>query len=84
MKKSIGLISCLIFGLVTAGAFYWIWMQANAPIADSAGAKVYTAVEVEAVKNQANDILASLQKNSDIPLGTPTTKMGRTNPFAGF
>lgn len=84
-KSSINLIVCLIFGLATAGAFYWLWLQANKPaITTTSKVKTYTAVEIEAVKTQANEILGSLEKNSDIPLTTPTGKMGRDNPFAGF
>lgn len=84
-KSSIGLIVSLIFGLVTAGSFYWLWNEANKPVSTpTSKAKSYTAVEIEAVKTQANDILSSLEKNSDIPLATPTEKMGRDNPFLGL
>lgn len=83
-KSSINLIICLVFGLATVGAFYWLWLQANKPVTSPSKAKSYTAVEIEAVKNQANEILGSLEKSSDIPLTTPTAKMGRDNPFAGF
>jgi hypothetical protein len=83
-KSSMGIIASLIFGLITAGAFYWLWTQANKPTPSASKAKTYTAVEIEAVKNQASDILGSLEKNSDIPITTPTAKMGRVNPFTGL
>lgn len=84
-KSTINLLVSLVFGLITAGGFYWLWAQANKPIVDpDSQAKTYTAVEIEAVKTQASDILGSLEKNSDIPLSTPTAKMGRANPFSGL
>jgi hypothetical protein len=84
-KNSVGVIVSLVFALITAGSFYWLWIEANKPVSvPTSKAKNYTAVEIEAVKTQANDILSSLEKNSDIPLTTPTAKMGRVNPFIGL
>lgn len=83
MNKTLaGLIASFIFALIVAGGFYWLWItsQKNIPSASSAASQ-YTLVEVESVKKEATDILSTLEKNSDIPVTTPTDKMGRANPF---
>lgn len=86
MKKlNLDLIASLVFFLVTAGGFYWLWIQSNATVANPvSNPKNYTVVEIESSKTQASDILGSLEKNSEIPLSAPTAKMGRTNPFSGL
>lgn len=81
-KTAAGLIASFMFALIVAGGFYWLWItsQKNIPTASSMASQ-YQAVEIESVKKEATDILGTLEKNSDIPLTTPTSKMGRANPF---
>lgn len=83
-KNSLGIILALVFAGVTAGGFYWLWTQYNnsdVTTAVSNTSSSYTVVDIESVKNQASEIISSLEKVSDIPIPTPTAKMGRTNPF---
>jgi len=81
-KNSFGVLLGIIFALGTAWLFYWLWSQYNN--ADTTGAvspTTYNIVDIESVKNQGSEIIKSLEKNSDIPITVPTSKMGRTNPF---
>jgi hypothetical protein len=81
-KTVIGLIASLIFALMMGAGFFWLWTTSQKDVSTaSSAAGNYQAVEVESVKKEATTILGLLEKNSDIPLTTPTEKMGRTNPF---
>ncbi len=80
-KSLIGIIAALVFGVATAGAFYWLWTTAQSETTTTASAATYQVVEIESVKKEATDILSTLQKSSDIPVGVPVEKMGRANPY---
>lgn len=83
-KTMINLIVSVVFAVITAGAFFWLWTTATSEDTTgtpTAAAQTYQTVEIESVKKQATEILSGLEKNTDIPVGVPTSKMGRTNPF---
>lgn len=86
MNKSLaGVIASLIFALVTAGAFYFLWTTSKSEVSPTTALdSSYTAVEIDSVKKQAVDILSGLEKKSDIPVTTPTDKMGRPNPYVSY
>jgi len=85
MKNGWGLLFSLIFLVLTAGAFYWLWGLANelSSVSSTAGKNIeqYESVEIDSVKKQAADILAGTEKVSEIPLSAPTTDVGKANPF---
>jgi len=84
-KKSIGLIAAFLFMLITAGSFFWLWTISKTEASAVSGSSVdYTAVEIESVKKEAVNILSGLENTAAIPIGVPTDKMGRTNPFADY
>lgn len=79
--KLIGLITSIVFLIGTIGGFFWLWNTSKNITAPSAVAADLQPIEIESVKQEATDLLSGLSRNSDIPIGTPTDKMGRTNPF---
>lgn len=84
-KKSMGLIASVLFMLITAGSFFWLWtLSKTGASALSTPSADYTVVEIESVKKEAVNILSGLENTSAIPIGIPTAKMGRTNPFADY
>lgn len=84
-KKSMGLIVSLVFALVTAASFYWLWTISKTEASTiSTSTTDYTVVEIESVKKEAVSILSGLVNKASIPIDVPTEKMGRTNPFTDY
>ena len=84
-KTSLGLIAALLFVFATAGAFYWLWTTSNVPVSSTGTtASNYTVVEIESVKAEAVSILSGLENKAGIPIGIPTEKMGRANPYVNY
>ncbi|MDD4877135.1 MAG: hypothetical protein PHQ86_08430 [Dehalococcoidales bacterium] len=84
-KKSMGLIASLVFALVAAGSFYWLWTISKTEASTiSTSTADYTVVEIESVKKEAVSILSGLVNKSSLPIDVPTEKMGRTNPFSDY
>lgn len=81
MKKKLNLIIGLVFTAITAIAFYWLWSESNNFTTDTTVADNLQPVEIETVKSQAESLLAGLENKSNLPLSTPTTKMGTDNLF---
>lgn len=86
MKKTfIGLIAVLFFALITVGSFFWLWTTSKTEVPEaSATAGKYSIIEIESVKKEAVDILSGLQNVAGVPIGVPTEKMGRENPFLNY
>ena len=84
-KKFAGLIASIMFAVVTAGVFYWLYSTTSkgaAPATTTSSS--YSVVEIESVKTEAVDILSGLENKSGIPVPTPTDKMGRVNPYLDY
>lgn len=80
-SKTVAFIASLLFIAATIGGFFWLWQMSknyntNPPVADN-----LQPIEIESVKKDAENVLAGLEKNSDIPIPTPVDKMGKDNPF---
>lgn len=80
-SKSLGTIGSLVLLILTIGGFAWLWFIFKAPIAKEADLSNLKKVEISTVKRSAEELLNNKEKNSDIPIKTPTEKMGRENPF---
>lgn len=79
--KLVSFIASIILVAATAGGYFWLWKTSNnyntnPPVADN-----LKIVEIETVKKDAENVLANLEKVSDIPISTPVDKMGKANPF---
>ena len=81
MKNKISLIAGLGFLFVSAFAFYWLWNQSQNFTISTAVADNLQPVEIDTVKNDADKLLFGLQNKASLPLSTPTSKMGKENPF---
>lgn len=82
-KNSINLIIGFIFLAVTVVGFGWLWISSNQEVISTiSGEGKYKTVSINKEKAEAIELMSTLQANSDIPLNTPTEKMGKkTNPF---
>lgn len=84
-KTTIGSITALFFALITAGSFYWLWTTTTNEVSKvGATGTNYSIVEIESVKQEAVSILSGLENKSSIPIGVPTEKMGRENPYINY
>lgn len=81
MKNKYGLIFGVAFLAVTAVAFYWLWNQSKTFTINTVVAENLQPIEIETVKDQADDLLFGLQNKANLPISTPTAKMGKDNPF---
>ena len=83
-KSSVNLISALIFLLLTAGGYYYIWSNSSVPSEIDAGSittSVSDVPDISGLKQQADKLLSGLENNAGLPIPEPRQKMGSSNPF---
>lgn len=82
--RTIGLILSVIFLILSAGGFFWLWQSSETiPISGMVGEQ-YQTVEIESVKSEAAQILKPVEKDnlSGMPIKAPdSSKVGKANPF---
>lgn len=79
--RIINLVLSVIFATTTIAMFYWLWTLTGTVSTEFAVAENLKPIEIESIKKEANTLLEGLSKVSDMPIPTPTEKMGKTNPF---
>lgn len=83
MKKStIGVVASMLFMLLTAGAFYYVWntatQEGSVSVPDTAS---FAVVDISGIKDEATKITAGNENNAGVPIDVPTSKLGKSNPF---
>lgn len=79
-KRTFNLILSLVFIVAVVIVFYTVWKNNTGTTAVSSSS--YTILDVSGVKEQAETLTKGKDNNANIPIAAPTTKMGKTNPFA--
>lgn len=80
--KAAGLIASIVFGALVAGGFFYILTKSKSYPQDLPIADDLKPIEIESVKQDAENVLNGLEKLSDIPIPVPTGKMGKEKPFS--
>lgn len=84
-KASISTIVSIVFMLIIAGGFYYIWSDSSAKnSSDAASLSTLALTEVSDVtglKSQAEKLVSGLENNAGVPIDVPLGKMGKANPF---
>ncbi len=78
-KRTLNIFLALIFFAATLIGFYTIWRNSTAAV--SSEPETYTPLEISGVKEEASTLIQGRENNANLPLTTPTAKMGKTNPF---
>ena len=83
-SKSLGSIGAIIFFLLVAGGYFWLWSSARpAAITDAAVDQKYKKVEITSLQSQAQSLISDKQNNGDLPVKLPAAdQIGRDNPFS--
>lgn len=90
-KKSVSfdqrsvLITSIVLLVIVIGGFLYMWFSFARPDASAfKSSENLTAVDVSKVESGTKKILEGLKNNGSIPISTPTSKMGRQDPFASL
>lgn len=78
-KRTLNLLLALVFFAATLIGFYSIWKSSVAEVPSEP--ETYTALEISGVKEEASTLIQGRENNANLPIITPTSKMGKTNPF---
>jgi len=82
-RGTLNLLSSIVFLAVAIVAFYFVWNSAKNRPQDVSSA-TYITVNVSSITTQVQAFVSSLENNGSLPLGVPTSKMGKENPFSGI
>jgi len=83
--RSLAMTASVMFLLITAFGFFWLWRNAQPKGADTVGIQEkYQTVEINSVKRQAEDLVSGKQNLAQMPLKVPTSNIGRVDPFAAL
>jgi hypothetical protein len=80
--KAMTVVSLTIM-LAIVVSFFWLWFGYKRPTAESfKSLEDLTPVSLSNLESRATTLLSGLKNNSGIPIPEPTSKEGRTDPFA--
>lgn len=80
-EKQLSSVIGILVLVGTVFGFFWLWSQADSYIKVTAVPENLQQIEIETIKNDAQDILENKELSSNIPISVATDKMGRENPF---
>lgn len=79
-KRTFNLILSVVFLAAVLIVFYTAWKNNSGTVPASSG--TYVTLDISGVKVQAEALMKDKENNANIPIAAPTTKLGKTNPFA--
>jgi len=80
--KTVGTVASIVFTVLVVGGYFVLWTMSQSYPQDSPVADNLNPIEIDSVKQDAENVLNGLQKVSDIPIPVPTNKLGKDNPFS--
>lgn len=82
-NQTLALIGSFIFLFFVVIGFGWLFLTSKPSDSNIVLSETYNTVEIGSLKSQAQSLIQSKGNLVQMPITTPVSGVGKTNPFAG-